>query len=124
MWILMMLSYIPTVAVFQVVLIPVFFPQIIGTPASWLFSIVFSALWNLMLIIVIKIGKLTGVLIMLNLVPTLVFFQVVLVPVFVPHLIGTPASWLFSMVFSALWNLMFFIVIKLRARGVTKGTTG
>ncbi len=61
---------------------------------------------------------------MLNLIPCVVFFQVVLVPVFAPHIVGTPASWLFSSVFSLGWNFTLLIVIKVRDRGVAKAARG
>lgn len=65
-------------------------------------------------------SKLTTFLILLNMVPLTVFFQLIVVPSLLPHLLNTPASWLFSFVFSLFWNGIFLIGMKVRDRNITK----
>ena len=65
-------------------------------------------------------SKWTTFVVLMNMIPLTVFFQLIIIPTFFPHLIGAPVRWVLSTVFSAGWNIVMYIGLKIRDRNIAK----
>lgn len=97
-------------AIVNIIFLPLFFPDLVGTPGGWI--VTGAATIGYMVFLIASIAlELHNLILIVNVTFIGVIMSAVLLPMLVPPLVGTPAggAWIFGV--SLGWTIICFILL-------------